>query len=427
MGYGKLNDSSWGIVRAHVTFAMPRQGPISSTIACWIIFSVCGLIAPIAVLWLIAPSATLAARVDPYLEKALAKIDASLFSFPHEYGFRMTDTAFEDGKPQWKSRITFYTSHGRIHSREDRFDAVYQTEPSNGHLIISQRIGRGDAVSVSWARKDGRDINSLSVGEKLLSVDIGRAEGFSYGTEEYNKLNPYRQPFQVLKNPCFVRLEIDNADLTPAMLREQALTRLPDEEDKKVFEFRGKPFLDRDMKPTKFFNFLRLYFSPEHDDILCKSEHGTAQIVENGEWHLEHHDVYEIEQWQRLNDGTWAPKRYSLRYSHERGKNADGVVLVRRGALVREISNAVIGPLDEALFDPSKLTEFQKRFDATTDMAHGGVTILIPPGPTPEKGRFLVVLANVAAVFAIAVIIWFWRRRRRFADGGARARGANSP
>ena len=283
---------------------------------------------------------------DAYFERAMERIEQTLVVPGGSYGFKGTDTySGADGKVIDRGGYAFFTKNGKVHWRLDKVDPKnLNSNPYSSTLTV--RSESGDQGKTQAADSMQSKYHNLTVNIENFTASIGLDDTYTfYSQDAQNTGHPNNQPYQLLVNPCFAPLR-----LTPAQLRNAQVTPLPSENGMRVYQV--------ELRTGTAVRSLRLYFSPEHGDSLARSEYETLRDTGQGVVPSGLRESRAIEQWRRLPDGTYVPARLRTEHQHK-GKT--------QNVLIREITEAVIGDVEDALFDPDKLPEFNQAWDSMYD------------------------------------------------------------
>lgn len=343
-------------------------------------------------LWLVSGN-LVNARADEYFDAALEKIEQTLVRPLDSYGLTLIDQYTlpgRSGPESIKQGYSFYTAGGKFRYGKDDYPAgASQSTPAVTHLLVSPGDG-SDAQSITTAK--GK--RTLEVHVPASAVSIGQDDAYVFHpAAEKNASRPDKLPIQMLTNPCFAPLE-----LTPLALRRQEIRRLADDGENRVYEF---AIVDGTRTRT-----VRLYFSPQRNDALVKSQVVTTRRNERGETETVSEAVRSIDAWQRLPSGVSVPARFTLDRT-QGGKNVMH--------LVREISGPVVGNVELALFDTERIPQFNERIDAKFDVERAieeAQAQAAPPRQPVNLGRTLLIAANLALIVALVCYLVYRRWRR---------------
>jgi hypothetical protein len=272
---------------------------------------------------------------DVYFDDAIDQIAETSFVSPDAYGFSGVDTIWTSaGSIADREGYVFCTKEGRIHSKIERFaPPEFGGTPSLSVLTVRGNHGGSD-VTKAAATVSGRKHN-LTVNIDRRSYKVGLDEVYlasSGGSAVSTKAS--RQPWQMLVNPCFALLGCSVDDV-----RRSNTIALPDEGKLKAYECK-----------TSDGKTLRLYFSPEYDNKLTKSDCQVNEAIR---------EVRTVEKWGHASDGMIVPLRFK-KEQFVKGKLAK--------TYVRELTNVLIGgDVPDSLFDADHLPEFRQQWDSIYD------------------------------------------------------------
>lgn len=332
---------------------------------------------------------------DAYFEEAMARIEQTLVNPPDAYGFVILDDCSvsfpSDPEPiRVVRRYSFFTSNGRVHYNQERFESgSADDEPSFRHVFVSP----GDDMPGSIAdSSDGK--HTLTMNAKPPDLKVGRQDDYEFCTSAIERArNPDRQPFQILANPCFAPLGV-----TPIELLNHQVDARPDENGRKLYEIRW----------TKEASdiVLRLYFDPAKGDALVKSDFSVFRAGDETPTGWRRSTVREVEEWQELADGSLVPARFTMRTDHKVGPEI---------RLWREVSDPVVGDVDDSLFDTDKLADFNVEWStafARQEDPEKMVRIPVPPKPSSSKRTVWLLSLNAGVLVALAAGVFLIRRWR---------------
>lgn len=284
---------------------------------------------------------------DDYFLKALDAIEASLVNPEDTYGFVLKDQyEFKALGITAQEKYSFYLESGKVHSRVEKFKELGEnTQPYLCNLTVRYEAGQEGATKSSDFI-NGKHTLGLNI--KNRDYTIGKEDPYyHYSKEEDNRRRPFKQPFQIIVNPCFAPLGI-----TPIRLRQGDVIRLEDVD--------GLPVYQVNLTEGDDLIKVKMYFSPVQQDQLVKTDYERIRTDKEGKALSSIREVRTVENWTSLKDGRIVPAIYTM----ERYDNGTAKTLLRR-----EVSSVAIGDVDDVLFDPDRLPEFQRTWDAIRDFS----------------------------------------------------------
>ena len=286
-------------------------------------------------------------RIDPYLDRALHRIETSLHAIPDSYGIEVNEVLWMrtlSNSGEVREDYGLYVSGSRVQFRHEKYPI--QGDASRPYLTYVT-LDPGDNTGTSRAErfrgKDGVDRYRMVSMPTSPSFAIGQMDPYEHFRDPLARRDhPEKSPWQILTNPCFAPLKMQ-----PDQIRRWSIQALPDQDGMKVYEATGRRsegWLDSWTWRTS----VRMFFSPRHGDLLARTE---VRIRELGSKTSMLMEVRSVDKWQQMSDGTFVPFQFTCQR------------MLPSGAVdwkaFQTITVADPGPFDPAKFDRRQIPEYR--------------------------------------------------------------------
>lgn len=343
-----------------------------------------------------------AADTDEYLSKALTQIESSLVTVPESYGLELVDTYKLHSNPSLqklgsiKEGFGIYVSGDKCQFRSNKYTIKSET-PTPYITNVELQLGAGDsrAIASMFTTKDGKVVSTLRKMNAADSYSLGQIDPYIFWMDSSRrKESPLTAPYQILANPCVAPLKV-----TPAVIRGWAITPLPNQDDKKVYDATG-------VHPDypQYAATIKLFFSPGHGDALSRTEFTLLQTPSGD---LVRREIRAVDAWKETTLKVFLPTQFSCQIENKNGVEAE---------LSRSITASDINPIDPDKFDLKSIAEFNVKFDRIEDVAMIERRVLQESEarsniPTKRSLTFWLVVIHSVAI--AAGVLWFIRRRKQ--------------